>query len=129
MKTQFKRYFLLFCTLNLSGVSQACNELKITEWPPMMVDNKTELNNILFKDMTVTYNYQLKDVEMDEAVKLRHAQKTFIERSACNNGDIQCLLKKDLEFKFVYRIVDKEILRVDLSKIRCQKLSNKQIFF
>ncbi len=82
MKTQFKRYFLLFCTLNLSGVSQACNELKITEWPPMMVDNKTKLNNILFKDMTVTYNYQLKDVEMDEAVKLRHAQKTFIERRA-----------------------------------------------
>lgn len=109
----------------------ACNahtaeELRLNEGLPVMVDSKTELNDILLKNMTVIYTYQLKDIGVDDAKKLKHENKSFIEHHACNDKQIQCLFSKDLDVKFVYKIEDEEILNVNLNKNMCTKLNNNE---
>ncbi|MBA3536515.1 MAG: hypothetical protein H0T84_07895 [Tatlockia sp.] len=126
MRIQLLNNLTLLLTLGFSINSYAaCDELKITKGLPLMVDSKTELHDVLFKDMSVTYTYQLKNMSIKEAKELRQVHKNFIEKNACNDENIQCLFKKDLSVKFVYKMGEKKILRVYLSKNFCEKLMKK----
>lgn len=110
--------FLLICNVHAS------EELRLNEGLPVMVDSETELNDILLKDMTVIYTYQLKDIGVGDAKILKHENKSFIEHNACNDEQIQCLFSKDLNVKFVYKINEEEILNVNVNKNMCTKLNN-----
>jgi hypothetical protein len=126
MRIQLLKNLTLLLSLGFSVSSYAiCDELRITKGLPVMVDSKTELRDVLFKDMTVTYTYQLKNMNSKEAKELRQVHKNFIEQNACNDENIQCLFKKDLAVKFVYKIGEKKILRVNLSKNICEKFKQK----
>lgn len=120
--------YLKYTTIVLSFLlfynAWASDFVSLNEGLPVMVDSKTELHNILLKDMTVIYTYQLKDIEVKEAKKLKNLNKNFIEHNACNDRDIQCLFKKDLDVKFVYKIKDEEILNVKLNKDICLNVTN-----
>ncbi|MDP3269898.1 MAG: hypothetical protein Q8M40_12750 [Legionella sp.] len=96
--------------------------LKLNEGLPVMVDSKTELNDISFNNMTVTYTYQLKHIDLKDAVVQKEVHRNFIQHNACNDSQIQCLFQKDLEVDFIYKIKDKEVLQVRLNKDFCQGL-------
>ncbi|HRD69279.1 MAG TPA: hypothetical protein PK657_03975 [Legionella sp.] len=94
--------------------------LKLNEGLPVMVDSKTELNDISFDNMTVTYTYQLKHIDIKDAMEQKEIHRNFIQHNACNDGQIQCLFQKDLEVDFIYKIKDKDVLQVRLNKDFCQ---------
>lgn len=92
---------LILALVFLLDASYAAGELRLNDGLPMMVDDNTELNDIVLNDMSITYTYQIKDIKVTEAKQLKEQNKAFIEENACNDKDIQCLLKKNLDVRFV----------------------------
>lgn len=125
MMTSPLKNSLTLCLIFLLSASYAAGQLRLNEGLPMMVDEKTELNDILLNDMSITYTYQIKDMKVDEAKQLKEQNRAFIEENACNDADIQCLIKKDLDVKFVYKIENEEILSVKLNKNVCSQQHNQ----
>lgn len=123
MKNILKNNIVVIASFFLLSNSYAApEELRVNEDLPIMIDTKTELNSILLTDMTIIYIYQLKNITVDEAKKLKLATKYFIEHHACKDEQIQCLLSKDLNVDFVYKIADEEILTVKINKDVCLNL-------
>lgn len=97
--------------------------IRLNDGLPEMVDSKTELNEIYIKGMTVTYTYQLKNIDIQEAKEIKEVNKDFIEHNACKDEQIRCLLQKDLDVQFVYKIKNEEILQVKLNRDLCLRLN------
>ena len=110
-------------TLQSLTCGYAADELRLNDGLPQMVDSKTELNDIYIKGMTVTYTYQLKNIDVQEAKEIKEVNKDFIEHNACKDEQIRCLLQKDLDVQFVYKIKNEEILQVKLNRDLCHKLN------
>lgn len=125
MMTSPLNNLLIICLIFLLSASYASGQLKLNEGLPVMVDEKTELNDILLNDMSITYTYQIKDMDVTEAKQLKEKNRAFIQENACNDEDIQCLIKKDLDIRFIYKIKDEEILSVKLNKDICSHQQNQ----
>lgn len=111
---------ILFSLNTYSSDTQTLNE-----GLPVMVDSKTELNQIILKDMTVTYLYKIKDMDLSKALNIKDKNKIIIEENACSDDYIHDLFQKDLDVKFVYQLQDKEILSVYVNKELCSQLNNR----
>lgn len=113
---------LIFAGLSLfifSGLTQADSEIRMNEGLPVMVDSKTELNDISIQGNTITYSFTLKDMSLDEVLDARQENKAIIENNACADENIHCLFDKDFDVRFVYKLDDKQILEVNLDKQFC----------
>ncbi|STX50515.1 Uncharacterised protein [Legionella busanensis] len=117
----FKKLICLASAMVFSGLIQASkDELSLNDGLPIMVDSRTQLNDIHLKDDTVTFTYQIKDINVDQAVKIKEDNKAIIEQNACNDEQIKDLFCKDFHVNFVYWIQDKKILEVPVDKQLCR---------
>lgn len=108
-----------------TGVGYAADELRLNEGLPVMVDSKTELNDILLKDMTVTYTYELKEIDVNKALSIKDENQSLIEENACEDEYFRDLFNKDLKVKFIYEINKTKILEVNVNKEFCRQLNNR----
>ncbi|KTD30579.1 hypothetical protein [Legionella maceachernii] len=122
MKSLLSKKIILYYLLSLLPWGVFATEAHLNEGLPIMVDKNTELNDIRLGDMTVCYVYKLKDMTVDDALEEREKNKDFIQKHACNDIDIQVLLHKDLNVKFIYYLDEMEILSVKINRQLCQDL-------
>lgn len=120
MKTTQYKSLIFPLILSFSGLLHASNELRLNHSLPINVDSRTEMSNVSIKDTNVTYTYHLKNIDKEKAKKLN---KYLVERNACTDEKVQCLLKKDLDVTFVYKIDQEEVLNVNVNKDFCGELN------
>ncbi|STX28023.1 Uncharacterised protein [Legionella beliardensis] len=110
-----------------SGLIYSLDELRLNEGLPIMVDSKTELNDIFLKDDTVIFTYQIKNINVDQALQIKEGNKDMIEQNACEDEQIQELFCKDFHVNFIYWINDKKILEVPVNKDLCRARQNSVV--
>ncbi|MGQ3887998.1 hypothetical protein ACQUW5_03065 [Legionella sp. CNM-1927-20] len=106
-------------------VYSSSDELSLNDGLPIMVDSRTELNDIHLKDDTVTFTYQIKDINVEQALEIKDDNKAIIEQNACEDEQIKDLFCKNFHVNFVYWIENKKILEVPVDKHLCQVRQNQ----
>jgi hypothetical protein len=114
-----------FVSLGCIGLAYSSDELIFKEGLPMMVDSNTELSEIMLKNMTVIYSYNLKNISLKDALSARDDHISNVEETACEDEDIHELFNKDLAVKFIYKIQDKKFIEVCVNKDFCRQLNNR----
>jgi len=95
-----------------------------------MVDNNTELNDIVLRDKTITFTYELKDIDFEKALQIKEVHKNNIEKNACEDENVQRLFYKDLDVSFIYKIQGNKVLEVAVNKEYCNLIGQvKQVDF
>ncbi|WP_131781137.1 hypothetical protein [Legionella gresilensis] len=116
-----KNIICLACATVFSGqIYSSTDELSLNDGLPIMVDSRTQLNDIHLKDDTVTFTYQIKDINVDQALEIKEDNKAIIEQNACDDEQIKDLFCKNFNVNFVYWIQDKKILEVPVDKQLCR---------
>ncbi|WP_419420212.1 hypothetical protein ACNVED_02645 [Legionella sp. D16C41] len=118
---------LVSATIGSGLIYAASNEIKLNEGLPLMVDSRTQLNDIRLKDDTVTFTYQIKDIDVQHALEVKEENKNIIEENACEDEQVQDLFHKDFHVNFVYWIKDQKILEVPVNKKLCHTRQNQVI--
>jgi hypothetical protein len=109
-----------FLMLIINGYTQASNCIRFNEGLPVMVDDNTELNDIALYENTLTYTYNIKNIDTTAALDAKDMHKREIEQNACEDEMVQHLLNKELDVRFVYKIEEQKILEVNVNKELCR---------
>ncbi|KTD19096.1 hypothetical protein [Legionella jordanis] len=102
----------------------ASSEEALNEDLPVMVDENTELQRISLGEHSLTYCFEIKNIDTETACQYKEIEKGNIEETACHDEIVQQLIKNDLDVKFIYNIKKHKILEVTINKQLCSQMKD-----